>query len=262
MNFLYSDFRLPCYICLILLFTFYISAYSEWTVNYESVQMDKATLKDMLNPYSDVGIALSNGTLQNAILNLIDQVNRMKTSTGVFLVFVCLRMIQLCTTMSRRLDKFARTALLTVQSISFYLGALGLALLAFSSCCALVFGDVLPQFNTLGSSIMTVILTTLKDPSAIDLMHGRDPNFASNIYILIMIVLKFIMFYIFFSIVYAVYMQVESQQKYKVRQLEQVLEETHWTNRLKLFIARLKSKIFKSKPPADIFDKEERRRNR
>lgn len=102
---------------------------------------------------------------------------------------------------------------------------------------------------------MTVILTTMKDPIAIDLMYGCDPKFASNIYISIMIVLKFIMFYIFFSIVYAIYMQVETQQKSKVRQLEQVLEETHWTNRFKLFIARLKSNIFKSKPPVEIFDK-------
>jgi len=51
------------------------------------------------------------------------------------LVFVCFRIVQLLSNFSRRLDTFAKTILMAVQSLTFYMCILVIVLLSYSSCC-------------------------------------------------------------------------------------------------------------------------------
>lgn len=69
-NFLYANLRAPFYISILLLIVFFITAYSDYVKNYYSLKMNKASFKDMINPNTEVGKAIANGTLQNAILKL------------------------------------------------------------------------------------------------------------------------------------------------------------------------------------------------
>jgi len=69
-NFLYDHFRVPCYISILLLIVFFIIAYIDYVKHYYSLEMNKASFEDMINPNTEVGKAIANGTLQNAILKL------------------------------------------------------------------------------------------------------------------------------------------------------------------------------------------------
>jgi hypothetical protein len=170
----------------------------------------------------------------------------MKTVSGIFLVFVCFRIVQLLSNFSRRLDTFAKTILMAVQSLTFYMCILVIVLLSYSSCCQLFYGDVFYEFSTVWRSTMTVILIILKDQNIIDRMYRRNPNVTSNIYVLIMISLKFILFYIFFSIIYTAYQQVEKTKNEKKPLLDEILDEKHWTNKIKDFFISLKRRCSKS----------------
>ena len=103
--------------------------------NYYSLKMNKASFEEMINPNSEIGKAIANGTLQNEIIKLTGLVQQMRTATGIFLVFVCFRIVQLLSNFSRRLDTFSKTILMSVQSLTFYICILVIVLLGYSSCC-------------------------------------------------------------------------------------------------------------------------------
>ena len=60
---------------------------------------------------------VANGTFANKIISLIDDVENMKTAAGIFLIFICLRVITLLTPWSERFDLLARTALQSMHII-------------------------------------------------------------------------------------------------------------------------------------------------
>jgi hypothetical protein len=86
----------------------------------------------------------------------------------------------------------------------------------------------------------------MKDQSVIDKMYKRNPNVTSSIYVMIMISLKFILFYIFFSIVYTAFKQVEKTKNDTRPMLDEILEQKHWTNKIKDFFISYKRKCCKS----------------
>lgn len=137
------------------------------------------------------------------------------TISGIFLIFVCFKISQLVSNFSRRLDIFAKTIIMAVQSLTFFMCILVVLLLSYSSCCQLFYGDVFYEFSTVWRSTITVILITLKDQNIIGKIYERNPNVTSILYVLIMISLKFILFYIFFSIIYTAYQQVEKAENEK-----------------------------------------------
>ena len=113
-NFLYDQFRFPCYISITLMSAFSLQAYLEYLKHYFGNHFNKFTYNEMSNPNSPAGKMVANGSLSNNILHLIDMVGVMQTTAGIFQIFVCFRIIQLLCHFSRRLDTFAKTVIRTL----------------------------------------------------------------------------------------------------------------------------------------------------
>lgn len=204
--------------------------------------MDEATFADMLNPATEVAQAIANGTLQNIIMSLGNTQKNVKTITCLFLFFVCFRIVQLLCYFSKRMDLFARTIILSLQSVTFYLCILAVVLMAFACCCVLYYGDRFEPFSNVAKASLTVFLIILRDSSLTEDMYRRNPNVMLNIHFLMLITIKFVMFYIFFSIVYTAYIQVETRKNKTVKNLDQILDEKHWTNRIRDFFSDLQQR--------------------
>lgn len=137
------------------------------------------------------------------------------------------------------MDTFARTIILSLQSVTFYLCILVVLLLAFACCCVLYYGDRFEPFSTVGKALISVILIILKDSSLMMKMYERNPNVTLNIHVLMLLSLKFIMFYTFFSIVYTAFIQIKKRKKQKGKILDRILDEKHWTNRVRDFFSSI-----------------------
>lgn len=239
-NMILRDQRILVYTTCILIVPITI-LHQNWHKITRDLKINEVTFQEITDANSEFG---QNRHLLNEMYkaNQIESIQQIFVS--LFTLCIMLRVFTLLSQVLLPLRLYFMTIIQIAQFLQTFIVTIIMIQFAFASFCHLYYGSELRQFQTIGSSMVTLAIMALGDTQDLEATNDVQPNVTVVIYFLFIFMNLYFLMNILIGFVMNKFNEsIAITKQTKQKTASEIVEERHWTVRFATRFEQFKNRI-------------------